>query len=94
MAVGSIHLLETLEFLSALRQIHWQGPLLLDQFPFREDPIRAAQASIRTIRGLDRLLDRLDLGALSAAQERQDALEAQRLVMDLLLGTGITEVSR
>ncbi len=94
MAVGSVHLIETLEFLSALRQIHWQGPLLLDQFPFREDAIRAAQASIRTIRALDSLLDRLDLGALSAAQERQDALEVQRIVMNTLLGTGITEVSR
>ena len=94
MAVGSVHLLETLEFLSALRQIHWQGPLLLDQFPFREDPIRAAQASIRTIRGMEKLLDRLDLGALTAAQGRQDALEAQRLVMDALLGVGIAEVSR
>jgi xylose isomerase len=94
MAVGSVHLLETLEFLSALRQIHWQGPLLLDQFPFREDPIRAAQASISTIRGMERLLDRLDLGALTAAQTRQDALEAQRLVMDALLGVDIAEVSR
>jgi xylose isomerase len=94
MAVGSVHLLETLEFLFALRQINWQGPLLLDQFPFREDAIRAAQASIRTIRGLDSVLDRLDLNAVRAAQQRQDALEAQRLVMDMLLGTRITEVSR
>src|SRR5436305_609135 len=94
MAVGSVHLIETLEFLSALRQIIWSGPLLLDQFPFREDAIRAAQASIRTIRGMESLLDRLDLSALSAAQERQDALEVQRIVMDLLLGAGITEVSR
>ena len=68
--------------------------MLLDQFPFREDAIRAAQASIRTIRALDSLLDRLDFSALRAAQERQDALEAQRIVMDMLLGAGITEVSR
>ena len=94
MAVGSVHLLETLEFLSALRQIHWQGPLLLDQFPFREDPIRAAQASISTIRRMEQLLDRLDLGALRAAQGRQNALEAQRLVMDTLLGVDSTKVSK
>ena len=43
---------------------------------------------------MEKLLDRLDLGALTAAQERQDAFEAQRVVMDALLGTGITEVSR
>jgi xylose isomerase len=91
MAVGSVHLIETLEFLHALRQIHWQGPLLLDQFPFREDPIQAAHSSIRTIRALDSLLDRIDLGALAAAQDRQDALEAQRIVLDKLIGAGSVE---
>ena len=94
MAVGAVHLIETLEFLAALRQIHWQGPLLLDQFPFREDPIAAAHSSIRTIRALDRLLDRIDLHALTAAQDKQDALAAQRIVMDALLGAGVTEVTR
>lgn len=86
MAVASVHLLETLEFLYALRRIAWQGPILLDQFPFREDPIAAATNSIRTIRGLSCLLDRIDLPALSAAQSRQDALAAQRIVMDMILG--------
>lgn len=94
MAVGSVHLIETLEFLHALRQINWQGPILLDQFPFREDPIKAAHSSVNTIRALDRLLDRIDLPALTAAQDKQDALEAQRIVMDALLGAGVTEVTR
>ena len=94
MAVGSVHLIETLEFLHALRQIDWQGPILLDQFPFREDPIQAAHSSIRTIRALDGLLDRIDLTALTAAQDRQDALEAQRIVMDMLLGATVTEAAR
>jgi xylose isomerase len=94
MAVGSVHLIETLEFLSALRQIHWQGPLLLDQFPFREDAIRAAQASIATIRALEGLLDRLDLGALRGAQERQDALDAQQVVLKMFLGASGAEGER
>ena len=94
MAVGSVHLIETLEFLYALRQINWQGPILLDQFPFREDPLRAARSSIDTIRALDRLLDRVDRRALAAAQDRQDALAAQRLVMSLLLGTGTAEAGQ
>ena len=91
MAVGSVHLIETLEFLYALRQINWQGPLLLDQFPFRENAIQAAQASIRTIRALDGALDRLDLSELATAQERQDALKAQRIVFDMLLGTSVVK---
>jgi xylose isomerase len=88
MAVGSVHLIETLEFLYALRQINWQGPLLLDQFPFRENPVQAARISIRTIRKLNSLLDRFDLSTLVAAQDRQDALAAQQIVLDMLLGTG------
>ena len=94
MAVGSVHLIETLEFLHALRQINWQGPILLDQFPFREDPVRAARSSIDTIRALERLLDRVDLTALAAAQDQQNALEAQHLVMNMLLGTSMTEVGK
>src|SRR6266540_4275971 len=94
MAVGAVHLVETLEFFYGLRQINWQGPVLLDQFPFREDPIAAARNSIQTIRSLNRILDRLDLSALAAAQDRQDALAAQRMVMDMLLGASITEVSK
>jgi xylose isomerase len=86
MAVGSVHLIETLEFLYALRRIDWQGPILLDQFPFREDPIAAARSSIDTIRGLNSLIDRIDISILRAVQDRQDALAAQRIVMDMLLG--------
>jgi xylose isomerase len=85
MAVGSVHLIETLEFLLALRTIGWDEVILLDQFPFREDPVAAARESIRTVRQLDALLDRLNLKALKAAQGRQDALAAQRLVLDLFL---------
>lgn len=85
LAAGSIHLIETLEVMLALREIGWSEPLLLDQFPFREDPVAAARESIRTIRQLDALVGRIDREALADARRRQDALAAQRLVLDLLL---------
>jgi xylose isomerase len=86
MPVGSVHLIETLEFFLALRQIGWSEPILLDQFPFREDPVEAARASINTMKAIDAAIDRLDLDALAEAQQRQDPLAAQRIVTDLLLG--------
>jgi xylose isomerase len=86
MAVGSVHLIETLEFFQEVRKIGWEQPILLDQFPFREDPVEAARNSIQTMRQIDAALDRLDFDALQEAQSRQDALAAQRLVLDLLLG--------
>ena len=91
MTVGAIHLTESLEFMLALRKINWQGPILLDQFPFRENSIKAARLSIETIRALDGLLDRIDLKALSEAQNKQDALKAQRLVLETLLGVSLAK---
>lgn len=86
LAVGSVHLLETIEFLLEVRRLGWNEVLLLDQFPFREDPVQAARSSIRTLRRLNAVIDKIDLDALRAAQRRQDAMEAQETVMAALLG--------
>ncbi|WP_022928165.1 sugar phosphate isomerase/epimerase family protein [Patulibacter americanus] len=86
MVVGSVHLVETLEFFLGVRKIGWDKPILLDQFPFRENPVEAAKTSIETMKAIDRTLDRLDVDTLHTIQERQDPLAAQRLIRDLLLG--------
>jgi xylose isomerase len=86
LTVGAVHPIETLEFLLALRAIAWRGPILLDQFPFREDPVEAARRSIATVQSLNRLLDSVGLEALRAHQSRQDALAAQELVHSALFG--------
>jgi xylose isomerase len=85
LAVGSVHLLETIEFLLEVRRIGWSDVLLLDQFPFREDPVEAARASVRNLRRLDAVIDRMDLEGLRSAQQRQDAMEAQEIVMSALM---------
>lgn len=86
LTVGAVHLVETIEFFLAVRDLGWDEPIVLDQFPYREDPVEAARTSIETIRAIDRAIDRLNHDALREAQRRQDALAAQRLVRDLLLG--------
>jgi xylose isomerase len=86
LTVGAVHLLETAEFLLALRALDWRGPILLDQFPFREDPVAAARRSISTLQMLNARLDQVDLSALQASQSRQDALAAQDFVHRMLLG--------
>jgi xylose isomerase len=85
MTVGSVHFMETLDFLLTLKRAGWEKAWKLDQFPFREDPVEAARASIRMMCAMLKLLDRIDLTALDAARERQDGLAAQKLVHDVLL---------
>ena len=87
LTVGSVHLLETLDFLLALRRIGWDRPILLDQFPFREDPVAAARRSIAMLQLLHARADRIDAAELRAVQSRQDALEAQQLMHRALLGS-------
>jgi xylose isomerase len=85
LTVGSVHLIETLEFVYALRQIGWEGTWELDQTGVREDPVLAARASVRTLRAIDRVVEDIDTAALAEAQTRHDALEAQRLIHGLFL---------
>jgi xylose isomerase len=94
LTVGSVHLIETLEFFLEVRKIGWEEPILLDQFPFREDPVEAARTSINTMRAIDAALDRIDLEALREAQAHQDALAAQRILTELLLGPVAAEGAR
>ena len=75
-----------MEYLLALRRIGWTDPVLLDQFPFREDPVAALSRSIETIMMLDEACQRIDLAALTAAQDRQDALATQAIYWNALLG--------
>lgn len=85
--VASVHLFETMEYLLALRSIEWQEPLLLDQFPFRENPVAAVARSIETIEMLSEACARVDGVELAEAQSRQDALTVQRIYWNALLGS-------
>ncbi len=86
LTVGAVHFIETLEFLLALRAINGQQPILLDQFPFREDPIAAARHSIDMLKLLDAALDRIGVEELRKVQSEQDSLGAQRLIYQSILG--------
>jgi xylose isomerase len=86
MTVGSVHMVETLEFLFTLNRAHWDKPWKLDQFPFREDPVEAARASILMLSRLLDVADIIEPKELAAVQESQDALGAQTLVFEALFG--------
>ena len=85
MVVGSIHLVETFEFFHTLVSAGWTGVWQLDQFPFREDQVAAAQAGIEVMRIIWQAIHILDVPALQAAQAQQDALAAQRIARSALL---------
>ncbi|MBN3263758.1 sugar phosphate isomerase/epimerase family protein [Pectobacterium brasiliense] len=87
LVVGTVHMTEIFEFFYVLKINNWQGVWQLDQFPFRENHVEAAQLSIRFLKHIYRALDKLDISALQAAQEAQNPLQAQRIVQDALLSS-------
>ena len=78
MIAGSIHPIELFEFFHTLRKNDWDGVWQLDQFPFREDSVEAANAAIDFLQQIARALDVIDIDALSAAQARHEAVGALR----------------
>lgn len=86
LVAGTVHPIELFEFFHVLRKNGWEGVWQLDQFPFREDCVEAANMAIDFLKHVDNALDRLDLTALQAAQSRQDAMAAQRIARKALFG--------
>jgi xylose isomerase len=84
MIAGSVHPIELFEFFYTLRKNNWDGVWQLDQFPFREDSVEAANAAISFLKVIERALDKLDFEAMQVAQDRQDAVAAMKLARDAL----------
>jgi xylose isomerase len=86
LVAGTVHPIELFEFFWTLEKNGWKGVWQLDQFPFREDSIGAADLAIDFLKRVQRGLGRLDVDALRAAQEQQDALAGLRIAQEALYG--------
>ncbi len=84
MMVGSVHLVEYLEWFYWLRKLDYRGWLTLDIFPYREDGVRAAVESRNWIEALFNAVNRVGMDAFARAIEAADACEGSRLVREAM----------
>jgi len=87
MVAGTVHPIELFEFFYTLRKNGWEGVWQLDQFPFREDSMEAANHAIDFLKAADRGLDKLDFAAMQEAQNRHDAIGALALAQRALFSS-------
>ena len=86
MTFGSVHTIESLELLYWLDRLNYSGWYALDIFPYREDGVKAANESIRWIKGLHGLLDKIGRQRVADIVAKGDAMEASAMLREALLG--------
>lgn len=84
--VGTVHFWQMLELLHVLRQGGFDRTIYFDTFPERVDPAAEAAANVRAVRRMLKILDRVPVAALRAAQSAQDAVAAMQIVQEAALG--------
>lgn len=87
MVAGTVHPIELLEFFYTLRKNNWEGVWQLDQFPFREDSVEAANSAIDFLKACGKALDLMDMDAMREAQERHDAMGAMKIAQKALFSS-------
>jgi xylose isomerase len=88
MIFGSVHPVELLEFVYWLRRTSYDGWCSFDQYPYREDPVRAIGEGAKWFRALEAIVEASDDDELDQLLRRGDAAEATAVVRRLLLGGG------
>lgn len=87
--VGAVHVLQTIELLRQIRRDGYDGVLYFDTFPDLTglDPVRECEVNVATVGRMLRVVERLEAdNRLSKAIESQDAVAAQAIVQELMLG--------
>ena len=82
MMVGSVHILQYLEFLYWLKKIgySYNGWHTLDIFPYREDGAKAVEESIKWIKVLYGLLDRIGYESVEKAIKEGNPIQTSALL--------------
>lgn len=86
MMTGSVHTIEYIEMFYWLKKAGYDGYISLDQYPYREESLAAAQESIRWMQVLEAAADRIDEDKMRAILNNQDAVASTRYLRELIFG--------
>lgn len=87
--VGAVHSIQTIELLRQVRRDGYEGAIYFDTFPDLTglDPVHECEVNIKTVRRMLNVVDRLEQdNRLLSAIDRQDAVSAQSILTDVMLG--------
>ena len=83
---GMMNLNQTIEFIYYLKKSGYEGAVYFDTFPVREDPSGELRANISMFDIISRMVDRVGQEKIQKVIDSNNALEAQKLMLDFLGG--------
>lgn len=84
--LGTVSLMQTLEFLYYLKKEGYQQVIYFDTFPIREEPIAEITQNVKMIKQLDRLLDNVGMDYIEQVIAQNSAVDANALLLKCLKG--------
>lgn len=87
--VGAVHTVQTIELLRQIKRDGYDGAIYFDTFPDMTglDPVHECEVNIKTVKRMLKVVDRLEQdNRLSGAIDRQDAVSAQSILQEVMLG--------
>lgn len=86
MMTGSVHTIEFIELFYWLQKLGYDGYVSIDQYPYREDSLAAAQESINWMRTFEQAAMRIDREKMDDILARNDAVASTRYLRELIFG--------
>lgn len=82
--LGSVHLMQTLEYIYYAKRVNFSGLIYFDTFPTREDPVAECTQNIRMYQKISRFIDQIGMDNIADIIRHQDAIKVQKLLMTLI----------
>lgn len=82
--LGSVHLMQTLEYIYYAKRVNFSGLIYFDTFPTREDPVAECAQNIRMYKKLACFIDKVGMDNMTDIIRNQDAIKIQKLLMSLI----------
>ena len=79
--LGSVSLLQTLEFIYYMKRYEYNGVIFFDTFPLREDPVKELELNIRVFNRISDWIDNIGMERLADLVAQQDALKVQEMLV-------------
>ncbi len=86
MIAGSVHTIEFLEMLYWLKKTDYSGWLSMDQYPYREDGVKAVSESVLWLKAMLEKLDNADESEIESVIKARDGAVASKLARELIFG--------